>query len=249
MSVMRSSLISGLVATLGENLNRDESRVRFFEIGRCFLGETPDFRAQPERIAGIAYGGRVPEQWGEKAMRVDFFDVKGDLEALAAPHRLEFTATTHPALHPGRSAEVWMGGRSIGFLGELHPRLQQKCDLPQPAVLFELATDALLAGHSPAFAGISRMPTVRRDLAIVVDEGIAAGAILSGLRGRVPAFVREVEVFDLYRGAGVESGKKSVALRVVMQDTDRTLTDSEVDAVVSDIRLYLNEQFSAQLRT
>jgi phenylalanyl-tRNA synthetase beta chain len=249
MGVMRSSLIAGLVATLRENLNRDEARVRLFEIGRCFLGETPDFAAQPERIAGIAYGSRVPEQWGEKAARIDFYDVKGDLEALVASHRLEFVAAAHPALHPGRCAEVRLDGKPIGHLGELHPRLLQQCDLPQPAVVFELASEDLLVGTAPAFAGISRMPTLRRDLAIVVDEGIPAGVILAGLRGRVPALVREVEVFDLYRGSGIEPGKKSVALRVVMQDTDRTLTDSEVDAVVSDIRSYLNEQFSAQLRT
>jgi len=249
MGVMRSSLIAGLVASLRENLNRDEPRVRLFEIGRCFLGETPDFASQPERIAGIAYGSRSPEQWGEKAARVDFFDVKGDLEALAAPHVLEFVAAAHPALHPGRSAEVRLGGNSIGHLGELHPRLQQQCELPQPAIVFELATEALLAGIAPAYAGISRMPTVRRDLAIVVDESISVGAILAGLRGRSTAIVREIELFDLYRGSGVELGKKSVALRVVMQDTDRTLTDSEVEAVVSDMRSYLNEQFSAQLRT
>jgi phenylalanyl-tRNA synthetase beta chain len=249
MGVMRSSLIAGLAATLRENLNRDEPRVWLFEIGRCFLGETPDFAAQPERIAGIAYGSRVPEQWGEQAAGVDFYDVKGDLEALAAPLVLEFVAATHPALHPGRSAEVRLAGKPIGHLGELHPRLQQQCDLPQPAVVFELATEALLAGTAPAYSGISRMPTVRRDLAIVVDEALPAGTILAGLRSRVPALVREVEVFDLYRGSGIEPGKKSVALRVVMQDTDRTLTDSEVDAVVSDIRSYLNEQFSAQLRT
>ncbi len=210
MSVMRSSLVAGLVATLRENLNRDETRVRLFEIGRCFLGETPDFESQPERIAGIAYGGRIPEQWGEKALNVDFFDVKADLEALAAPHRLEFVAATHPALHPGRCAEVRLGGKSIGHLGELHPRLQQQCDLPQTAVLFEVSCEALLFGNPPAFAGISRMPSVRRDLAIVVDEGIPAGILLAGLRGRAPAIVREIEIFDLYRGSGVEPGKKAL---------------------------------------
>jgi phenylalanyl-tRNA synthetase beta chain len=249
MSVMRTTLLGGLVQTLKANLNRGEERVRVFEIGRCFLGAEADLRVQPERIAGLAYGSRWPEQWAEKSAPVDFFDAKGDVEALASPHALTFESASHPACHPGRSAVVRLRGETVGFVGELHPRLQQKYDLPTAPVVFELLVQPLLAGEFPRFAGISRMPAVRRDVAFLVPESTPVGAILEAVRGRVPAFVRAVEVFDQYRGKGVELGKKSLALRVVMQDTDRTLTDSEVEAVVASIREQLNEQFQAKPRT
>jgi phenylalanyl-tRNA synthetase beta chain len=249
MSVMRSSLIGGLVQSLRSNLNRGEERVRVFEIGRCFEGTQPDLAVQPERIAGLAFGLRWPEQWGEKGALVDFFDAKGDLQALAAGRRLDFVPGSHPAFHPGRCAFVRASGKALGAIGEMHPRLQQKYELPSPPVMFEVVAGPLLEGDFPRFAGLSRMPVVRRDLALVVDEGVPAGALLEAVRGAVPAFVREVEVFDQYRGKGVEPGKKSLALRIVMQDTDRTLTDSEVEGVVASIREQLNEKFQAKPRT
>jgi phenylalanyl-tRNA synthetase beta chain len=249
MGVMRTTLIPGLVQTLRANLNRGEARARLFEIGRCFEGSAADVAVQPERIAALAYGSRYPEQWSEKAALVDFFDAKGDLESLAGTLELTFEAASHPACHPGRCAAVLAGGRRIGVVGELHPRLQQACELPTPAVVFEIAVEPLLEGHAPRFAGVSRMPMVRRDISFEVGQEVPVGGLLEALRGRVPPFVREVEVFDQYRGKGVEPGKKSLALRIVMQDTDRTLTDSEVEGVVASIREQLNQQFQAKPRT
>lgn len=249
MSVMRTSLLGGLVHTLRGNLNRGEERVRVFEIGRCFQSQQADLAAQPERVAALAFGSRWPEQWGEKGVPVDFFDAKGDLELLAGPRALEFAPAAHPAFHPGRCAEVRLDGQAVGVVGELHPRLQQACELPSAPVAFELLTAPLLAGHLPRFAGLSRMPVVRRDLAVVVPEAVAAGPLLAAVRAGVPAFVRAVEVFDQYRGKGVEPGKKSLALRIVMQDTDRTLTDSQVEQVVASIRDQLIEKFQAKPRT
>jgi len=249
MSVMRSSLIGGLVAALASNLNRGETHVRLLEIGRCFEDQVADLAVQPERIAGLAYGLRVPEQWGEKAPRADFFDIKGDLEALAGGLALEFDAATHPAFHPGRCARVSTGGKPIGFVGELHPRLQQRYELAAAPVLFEVLTGPLQEGAAPRFSGVSRMPPVRRDLAVTVPESIPVGTLLGALRPRLPAFVRDLEVFDQYRGKGVEPGRKSLAFRIVMQDTDRTLTDSEVEAVVTSLRDQLIEQFQAKPRT
>jgi phenylalanyl-tRNA synthetase beta chain len=246
---MRTTLLGGLVQTLRANLNRDESRVRLFEIGRCFEADAADLAAQPERIAGLAFGPRWPEQWGEKPVGVDFFDVKGDVESLAGTHALEFSAGTHPACHPGRCALVSLDGRAIGVVGELHPRLQLKCELPAAPVVFELLAAPFMEGTYPRFSGLSRMPVVRRDYAFTVGETVPVGELLAAVRGRVPAFVRAVEVFDQYRGKGVEPGKKSLALRIVMQDTDRTLTDSEVEAVVASIREQLNQEFKAQPRT
>ena len=249
MSVMRTTLLGGLVHTLRSNLNRSEPRVRIFEIGRCFEGDAADLAVQPERIAGLAYGSRSPEQWAQASSPLDFYDAKGAVEALAFPRRFDFAPASHPACHPGRCASVSWQGREIGVVGELHPRLQQKYELPSAPVVFELLAGSLLDGDFPRFQGLSRMPVVRRDLAIVVDESVPAGALLETVRRGVPAFVREVEVFDQYRGKGVDAGKKSLALRIVMQDTDRTLTDSEVEAVMTSIREQLNERYQAKPRT
>lgn len=249
MSVMRSTLLGGLVQTLRGNLNRGENRVRIFEIGRCFEASDPDVAVQPERIAGLTYGSRWPEQWGAKGEPVDFFDAKGDLQALVGARPLEFAATSHPACHPGRCARVSSAGRLLGVVGELHPRLQQIYELDTPPVLFELATEPLLEGDFPRFQGLSRMPVVRRDISFEVAQEVPVGAMLAAVRAGVPALVREVEVFDQYRGKGVEAGKKSLALRIVMQDTDRTLTDSEVEGVVASIREQLIEKFQAKPRT
>jgi phenylalanyl-tRNA synthetase beta chain len=249
MSVMRTTLLAGLVQALRANLNRDEERVRLFEIGRCFEADEASLAAQPERIAGIAFGASWPEQWGEKSAPVDFFDVKGDVESLAGDGVLAFEAGAHPACHPGRCALVRLDGRPLGMVGELHPRLQQKYELPAAPVVFELACEPLLAGDFPRFQGLSRMPVVRRDYAFIVAEEVPVGRLLEAVRGRVPPVVRTVEVFDQYRGKGVQPGKKSLALRIVMQDTDRTLTDSEVEAVVSSICEQLNKEFQAEPRT
>jgi phenylalanyl-tRNA synthetase beta chain len=249
MDVMRSTMLGGLVEAVRSNLNRDEERVRLFEVGRCFLGEGPENREQPERLAGVTYGPRLPEQWAEKTPAADFYDAKGDLEAIAGPVSLAFRAGSHPAFHPGRCARVWADGREVGVVGELHPRLQLKYELAVAPVLFEIDSDVLLAGREPRFAGVSRMPTVRRDLAVVVAESLAAGAILEAVRASVPGCVREVEVFDQYRGKGVESGRKSLAFRIVMQDTARTLTDAEVEEIVGSIRQLLVEKYNAQPRT
>jgi phenylalanyl-tRNA synthetase beta chain len=249
MGAMRTTLLGGLVQTLRANLNRGETRARLFEVGRCFEGSAADIAVQPERIAAIAYGMRSPEQWAEKSGLVDFFDAKGDLEAIAAGRPLEFTAGTHPACHPGRCAAVRWRGTPVGIVGELHPRLQQAYELPTAPVVFELVLEPLLEGLAPRFSGLSRMPAVRRDISFEVAQEVPVGHLLEAIRQGKPAWVREVEVFDQYRGKGVDPGKKSLALRIVMQDTDRTLTDSEVEEIVASIREQLIEQFKAKPRT
>ncbi len=176
--------------------------------------------------------------------------MKGDVQSLAAGRNLAFEAATHPACHPGRCAAVSLDGQAIGMLGELHPRLQQKYELPAAPVRLRARS------ASPSWRAVSRVsgvfpacPSVRRDYAFTVAEEVPVGHLLAALRGRVPAFVRAVEVFDQYRGKGVEPGKKSLALRIVMQDTDRTLTDSEVEGAVSSVRRQLNQEFQARPRT
>ncbi|MEF8699074.1 MAG: phenylalanine--tRNA ligase subunit beta [Candidatus Accumulibacter sp. UW26] len=251
-SVMRSSLIGGLVGNLAGNLKHRQSRVRVFETGRCFLRDdqgTPvaGFR-QPWRIAALAYGTALPEQWGSKARNVDFFDLKGDLERLLVPLAASFEKASHPALHPGRSARVLVAGQAIGFIGELHPQWQQKYELPLPPVLFELELDPVTQAHLPRHSDFSRQPMVIRDLAVVVDHGLELGQLLAALSAHRPPIVQAIHLFDVYVGRGVEAGKKSLAFRIMMQDTRKTLLEAEVDAAMQHLMAYLQQAFAAQLR-
>ena len=247
LDVMRTTLAGGLIEVLRTNLARRAERVRVFEIGRCFLRAAPG-SDQPLRLAGLAYGGAVAEQWGEPARPVDFYDVKADLEALAAPLALATTRGTHPALHPGRAATVMVGGRNVGWIGELHPRLVKAFDLPRAPVLFELELDALTTVPLPAAAAISRLPIARRDIALVVDEALAAQAVVDALLESAVDHVEDVRLFDVYRGSGLPPGKKSLAILVLMQDTERTLTDPEIDAIVARMVRIVGERFGGSLR-
>lgn len=248
MGVMRSTLFGGLIDNLRFNLNRKQERVRLFETGRCFNAAEGGFDDQPERIAALCYGTAQPEQWGEPARAVDFYDVKADVEALLWPAAARFEAASHPALHPGQSAKVWLGGECLGWIGSLHPKWQQKYELPTAPVLFEFDTAALLRARVPAFSEISRFPAVRRDIAVVVDEGIAVQTLLDGMSEHLPELVTELALFDVYRGKGIDSGKKSLAFRVLMQDTRQTLTDEAVDAVTARLAEVLTSRFGAKLR-
>ena len=252
MAVMRSTLFGGLISNLLTNLKRKQSRVRLFEVGRTFHREPQAVPVagfhQPLKLAGLAFGGALPEGWGSGARKVDFFDVKGDLEALLAPVQLRFERVTHPALHPGRAARVLLEYREIGCIGELHPEWAQKYDLPQAPVVFELDFAALTAANVPAYAEVSRFPPVIRDLAIVVDHDLALQTLLDGLKGKLPALVQDIQLFDVYTGKGVPENKKSLAFRIVMQDTQRTLQDTEVDLAMQQLVSCLEQAFAAQLR-
>jgi phenylalanyl-tRNA synthetase beta chain len=257
LAVMRTTLIGGLVGNVRYNLNRKLSRVRAFEVGRVFLRD-PNVRdgelevagvRQPVRVGAIAYGPALEEQWGVPERRVDFFDVKGDLEALFAPRQATFVKAPHPALHPERSARVEVDDRAVGWIGELHPRWQQRYELPSAAVAFEVDAEPLLAVPIPRSGAVSRFPPAIRDLAVVVDEGVPAQSLLEALRTARPGLVQEVRLFDLYRGESIGKRRKSLAFRVVMQDTARTLTDAEVDAAMADLMQLLSDRFGAQGRT
>lgn len=247
MGVMRSTLFGGLIDNLRFNLNRKQERVRLFETGCCFTQSAEGFD-QPERIAGLCYGNAQPEQWGEAARAVDFYDAKADVEALFWPATPRFEAASHPALHPGQAAKMWLEGEFLGWIGTLHPKWQQKYELPAAPVLFELEMAALLLGRVPVFAEIAKFQAVRRDIAVVVDEGVSVQTLLDGMSDRLPEVVSELALFDVYRGKGIDLGKKSLAFRVLMQDTRRTLTDEEVDAVTAQLAEVLTSRFGAKLR-
>jgi len=256
LSVMRSTLFGGLLANLRYNLNRRATRVRVFEVGRVYLRapgmpesalDVAGIR-QPMRIAAAAFGPALEEQWGVAARTVDFYDVKGDLQNLLPRRQARFEPGAHPALHPGRSARVLLDGQSIGWIGELHPLWQQKYELPAPAILFEVDAAPLQQLELPAFREVSRFPAVSRDVSVIVPEPVAIQAILDDLALHKPARVETIRLFDLYRGPGVENGKKSLAFRVLLQDTQKTMTDPEVESAVAQLVERLVRQFGGKLR-
>jgi phenylalanyl-tRNA synthetase beta chain len=252
MGVMRSTLIGGLVGTLVANRRRQTERVRIFELGRCFMRDATaglvEGFSQPLRLAGLAAGAVLPEQWGSATRRVDFYDIKADVEALFAPRCVEFVKAAHPALHPGRCATVSLDGRPVGVLGELHPRWVQKYELGTAPIVFELDLAAVLTTPFPEYAEVSRFPAVIRDLALVVSQTQALAPLLAALRVAAPSIVRDVALFDVYQGKGLVESEKSLAFRIVMQDTQRTLEDAEVEAAVTSLLAVATRDFNASLR-
>lgn len=246
LAVMRSSLIGGLVGALRFNLNRKQARVRLFEVGACFA-KTGNKYLQHQRLSGLACGDAQSEQWGVAAKPVDFYDVKADIEALFIPRTLRFVAAAHPALHPGRSAQVYCGERMVGWVGELHPQWQQQYDIAQACVWFEVELGELTQAKVPRMCEIPRFLPVRRDLAVVVDEHITVQTLLDAMQNVSSPYLAEVGLFDVYRGKGVELGKKSLAFRVLLQDTHKTLTDSEIEPIITQLVTVL-QKHGAQLR-
>jgi phenylalanyl-tRNA synthetase beta chain len=247
LNTMRSNLIGGLIANLQFNLNRKQSRVRLFEIGSCFLKKDETY-IQSEKLAGLCYGDIVAEQWDLPERSVDFYDAKSDIEALFWPEIIRFEVTSHPALHPGKSAQIYIGKKIAGWLGELHPRWQQKADLPKSVVLFELDLDILIQRTLPKAGEISKYPSVRRDIAVIVADNISAQSLLQSMRALNSPIIAEISLFDVYRGKGVDNGKKSLAFRVLLQDTKKTLTDVEADSVTTKLIKILENKFEAKLR-
>jgi phenylalanyl-tRNA synthetase beta chain len=248
LAVMRSSLIGGLISNLQFNLNRKQPRIRLFEIGGCFE-KSGEVYAQHEKLAGLCYGDAMAEQWGERARAVDFYDAKADIEALFFPAAVEVVAAPHAALHPGKSALIRLDSKIAGYLGELHPRWQQKFGLPKSVVLFELDAASIMARTLPNAAEISKYPPIRRDIAVVVSENIRVQAMLNCMYAEKLPVISEISLFDVYHGKGMENGKKSLAFRMLLQDTQKTLTDAEADRVVAQLINVLQNQFGAKLRS
>jgi phenylalanyl-tRNA synthetase beta chain len=254
-SVMRTTLLGSLLANLRANQVRKVERIRVFEAGRVFLRDPEAAEGplavrgvrQPMRIGAAAYGP-ADQPWSANPRPVDFLDVKADIENLARPLALRFTAAPHPPFHPGRSAQISLEGRAIGWIGELHPQWQRKYELARPAVLFELEAQALERIPLPQVVPPSKYPPVVRDMALVVDSGVPAQAMLEAMEAQKPAIVVHLKLFDFYQGSGVPAGKKSLAFRVVMQHTERTLTDAEADAARDALVSLLGQKFSASLR-
>jgi phenylalanyl-tRNA synthetase beta chain len=251
MSVMRPSILPGLLSTLGYNLNRQRERVRLFEEGLVFERQDGAI-TQTRRIAGLVYGSQNPVAWNQPKQTVDFYDIKGAVESLlnlglgAAAH--EFVKGEHSALHPGQCAEVRFKGEPIGFVGALHPRLQRHFGFASTAYLFELETAALVEGRLPSASALSRYPEVSRDLAVVVSAETAAGDLASCIRVNAGGDLTGLTTFDVYEGAGVGEGRKSIAFGLTWQHPSRTLSDEEISAIIAKCIRALESEFNAELR-
>jgi phenylalanyl-tRNA synthetase beta chain len=252
LATMRASLWPGLVSAVAFNQRRQQARVRLFETGRKFLVDGQGTLEEIPVIAGVAAGPALPEQWGTERTAVDFFDVKSDVEALlratGCESQFRFVAASHPALHPGQTAEILRGDTHVGWIGRLHPEVERELDLTYSALVFELDVEAALVARIPHFAEVSRFPAVRRDLAVIVDEQVSVQALLDCVRGAAGEVLRETVVFDIYRGKGIETGRKSVAIGLNLQDVSRTLTDDETDAIVARVVADLERECSATIR-
>jgi phenylalanyl-tRNA synthetase beta chain len=261
MSVMRSTLIGSLIANVRYNLNRKIGRIRIFEIGAIFnrdpsVVDGPLSIAgyqQPKRVAAIAYGTAHDEQWAQENRSVDFFDVKADLEALVSPYVLRFEACTHPALHPGRSAKIVLNDCDIGFIGQLHPRWQQKYELPLAPIVFEIDAAALQAQQVPIYQEVSKFPAVVRDIALVVGQSISAQKIIDIFtleKQKNPSckIMQAIVLFDEYKGKGLQPGEKSLAFRITLQDTQSTLQDDVVEVALAAFVAVAEKNYDAKLR-
>jgi phenylalanyl-tRNA synthetase beta chain len=254
LSVMRLSLWPGLLRAVRENQRRQQDRVRLFEHGTRF-DYAGGVLTEIDTLSGAALGPRLPEQWGvskENRGPVDFFDVKADVEALIAAtgsvDRFQFDRATLSCLHPGRSARILRGTAAVGWIGELHPSLVRGLELNAAPILFELDFEAALGVSRPSYVEVSRFPAVRRDLAVVVDEGLPLRALRERVTLAASSLLRGFRVFDVYRGPGVETGRKSVALGLIFQDISRTLTDEDADQAVASIVAELRASLNAKIR-
>ncbi|WP_027014880.1 phenylalanine--tRNA ligase subunit beta [Comamonas composti] len=268
LSVMRSSLLGSLLQVLKFNVDRKAQRVRVFELGRVFFKDTSVQDSdttvkgfnQPMRVAGLAYGPADQLQWGRAEAKVDFYDAKGDVEALLAPAKPVFEAAEHPAMHPGRCARVLLDGKAIGFVGELHPKWRQEWDLAQAPVMFELELDAVLARQVPVFAPVAKHQAVERDIAVVVKESVTHAQVMEAVQQGVSGgILRSAVLFDVFRPKKLKAGEeaapgtlaqdeKSLAVRLTLGSDQGSLADAQIEQVVQAVLQQLQQQLGARLR-
>ncbi len=261
MSVMRSSLLGSLLQVLKFNLDRKAPRVNVFELGRVFLRDAQSQNTdttvagfhQPMRVAALAYGPRSPLHWSQSDKGVDFFDIKGDVQALLAPLNAVFAPSRHPAMHPGRCASVSVAGQIIGFVGELHPQWRQGYELAQAPLLFELELDAVLQRQVPIFKAVSKLQPVERDIAVIVPESVTHAALMTAIHNaNTQGLLKSAALFDVYRpqqaNSSMQMGEKSLAVRLVLSSDVATLTDESIETTVQAVLASLQSQLQARLR-
>jgi phenylalanyl-tRNA synthetase beta chain len=250
MAAMRLSLWPGLLKAVMGNVHRQQHRVRLFEVGLVFAGA--DAGAQRRRMAGIVCGLAQEPHWEAKGRPVDFFDVKSDVEALLAlagmDQSVSFKASGHAALHPGQSAQILINGVESGWVGALHPLVQQRLDLSGAIYLFELCLDRVSSGKLPSFKSLSRFPETRRDLALVLDSAISAQTVADEIRQLAGSHLKALSVFDQFTGTELGNNKKSLGFAMVFQHPERTLTDDEITSVIERVVQGTTDRFGAIVR-
>jgi len=246
LSVMRSGLWGGLLEALSYNLNRKQERAMLFEIGASYFGEKKAYREETQ-VAGLFYGAILPEQWGAVTRDVDFYDVKATVDALTN-NQEEYRQEVHAALHPGQSARVYLHNKPIGWIGKLHPKWQQQYGLVKNTILFELALASLMQTKVTKYQEVSKFLPVRRDIAIVVDVNLAVQTIVDAVHSAKIPLLQQIQLFDVYQGIGIAENKKSLAFLVLMQDTHKTLLDTEAEVAMAELLKLLEKQFGASLR-
>jgi phenylalanyl-tRNA synthetase beta chain len=251
MSVMRTSLIPGLLMAMQHNTKRQQPRVRMFETGLQFHQKEDGKVEQNKYLAGLICGDSSPESWSQAGNEVDFFDIKGDVESVLSvcgKENVSFSGAKFPGLHPGQTAEVIENGEIIGILGKLHPEVAKSLGIAGSVFVFELSLDKLLKGNVPNFKALSKFPQVRRDLAVIVDETVRASQVLDLIKENAGEWQKDCTVFDVYQGQGIDENKKSLAVGIQFQHPDRSLNDEEIQATIDTIVNQLSEQLGATLR-
>lgn len=251
MGVMRTSLWPGLLATLQRNHHRQQNRVKIFESGLVFINKNNKINQLP-KVASLVWGGRFPEQWGAQQQPVDFYDLKGDAESLLAltleNGSFRFEAALHPALQAGQCARILRGEKVVGWLGALAPAIQQHIDISGKIYLMELDMEILEPARLPVYHELSRYPSVRRDLAVLVDAGLETGTLQETIRKAAGELLTDIVIFDVYQGQNIEKTKKSLAIGLTFQHPSRTLTDEDINAIINNCINVLEAQFNAELR-
>jgi phenylalanyl-tRNA synthetase beta chain len=251
MSIMRISLWPGLLQTAIYNQARQQSRVRIFESGLRFIRQDSEIKQDP-MLAGLISGENISEQWGDSSRNVDFFDLKADVEAIlqltGSPEEYQFVADEHPSLHPGQTAKIMRNGELVGWIGMIHPALGGKLDLAGDTYLFEIKLDLMFGKQLPSFTPLSKFPSIRRDISILVDESVTFSQVSECVRHAAPEILQEISIFDVYTGKNIDFGRKSLALGLILQETSHNLTDEDAEGAMTRIINALSENLNAQLR-
>ncbi len=251
MSVMRTQLWTGLVQTVDYNIKRQQEQLKLFEYGLKYIRQDDDIK-QINVLSGAICGSQQQQQWGEPSRQVDFYDLKADVEAILAmtamQDQFQFIVDRHPALHPGQCARIDKDGEAVGWIGMVHPQVLNKLGIKANIFVFELAWEALATVKLPSYKALSKYPSIRRDLAIVVDEQVVSQQIIDVIRDEIGEILVDLRIFDIYRGKGVDSGRKSVALGLILQESSRTLTDQDVEDTTAKVVLKLEKELGATLR-
>tara|TARA_B100000470_G_C19723744_1_gene361268 strand:- start:236 stop:979 length:744 start_codon:yes stop_codon:yes gene_type:complete len=247
MSVMRPSLLPGLLNTFSYNYNRGVEDLKIFEIGSVFHQKGKLNFSEDILVGGLMSGYREPINWSTSRTELDFYDLKGDIESIDSD--LLFKQGNLPYLHPGKTALIFKGKKQLGYMGSLNPFVIEKLDLKQKVHFFELSLSSLRFSDHKKFRSFSNFPSAQRDLSFVIDNHISSKEVLELIKKKSGKELKDIKIFDFYEGKGIPKGKKSLAFSIFWQANNRTMTDLEIDKIVKKIVGFLSDKLDAKIRT